>query len=70
MNVIAFVQGAVSRFLDDADAEQDDTERAAPAGLVDADAGRTLTNATDADDQALHDGSGKFDLSKYYLLAL
>lgn len=47
-----FVQEAVSRLLEDADAEQDDIERAARTGLVDAAAGR-ITIA--ADEQALHD---------------
>lgn len=54
-NLTAFVQEAVSRLLDDADAEQDDLERAALAGLVDAEAGRTTTIATAADEQAVHD---------------
>lgn len=54
-NLTAFVQEAVSRFLDDADAEQDDLERAALAGLADAEAGRTTTIATAANEQALHD---------------
>lgn len=51
----AFVQEAVSRLLDDMDTEQDDLERAALAGLADAEAGRTTTIATAADEQALHD---------------
>ena len=54
-NLTAFVQEAVSRLLDDTDAEQDDPERAALAGLADAEAGRTTTIATAADEQALHD---------------
>lgn len=51
----AFVQEAVSRLLEDTDAEQDDIERAAFAGLADAGAGRTTTIATPADEQALHE---------------
>ncbi len=54
-NLAAFVQEAVSRLLDDTDAEQDDIERAALAGLADAAAGRTTTIATAADEQALHE---------------
>ncbi len=54
-NVTAFVQEAVSRLLEDAHAEQDDIERAALAGLADAEAGRTTTIATAADEQALHE---------------
>ena len=51
----AFVHEAVSRLLEDADAEQDDIERAALAGLADAEAGRTTTIATATDEQALYD---------------
>ena len=54
-NLTAFVQEAVSRLLEDTDAEQDDIERAALAGLADAEAGRTTTIATAADEQALHE---------------
>lgn len=54
-NVTAFVQEAVSRVLEDMDAEQGDIERAALAGLADADAARTTTIATDADEQARYD---------------
>jgi Arc/MetJ-type ribon-helix-helix transcriptional regulator len=54
-NVTAFVQEAVSRFLEDAYAEQDDIERAALAGLADAEGGRTTAIATAADEQALHE---------------
>jgi len=54
-NVTTFVQEAVSRLLEDAHAEQDDIERAALAGLADAEAGRTTTIATAADEQALHE---------------
>ena len=51
-NLTAFVQEAVSRLLDDTDAEQDDLER---AGLADTEAGRTTTIATVTDEQTLHD---------------
>ena len=53
-NMTAFVQEAVSRLLEDTDAEQDDIERAALTGLADAEAGRTITIATAADELALH----------------
>ncbi len=51
-NLAAFVHEAVSRLLDDTDAEQDDIEL---AGLADAAAGRATTIATAADEQALHE---------------
>jgi len=51
-DMAASVHEAVSRLLDDTDAEQDDIERAA---LADAAAGRTTTIATAADEQALHE---------------
>ena len=54
-NPAEFVQEAVSRFLENEDAEQDDIERAALAGLADTVAGRTTTIATAADEQALYD---------------
>ncbi len=54
-NVTTFVQEAVSLLLEDTDTEQDDIERAALAGLADADAGHTTAIATDADKQALYD---------------
>ena len=54
-NPAAFVHEAISRLLEDTKTEQDDLERAALAGLTDAEAGRTTTIATAADEQALHD---------------
>ena len=54
-NLTAFVQEAVSRLQEDTDAEQAAIERAALAGLADAEAGRTTTIATAADEQALHE---------------
>ena len=53
-NSAAFVQEAVSRLLEDTDAERDDIERAALAGLADAEAGRT-TIATAVDEQDLYE---------------
>ncbi len=51
----ALLEEAVRRFVEDVRGEEDDIERAALLGIADADAGRTTTIASAADEQALHD---------------
>ena len=50
-SVLAFVEEAVSRLIDDARAEEDDIAAAVEAGLADAKAGRyiTVTSAEDSE---------------------
>ncbi len=49
----AFLQEAVSRLIEDAEAEEDDIRRAAAAGIADIEAGRFTTVATPEDDRVL-----------------
>jgi Arc/MetJ-type ribon-helix-helix transcriptional regulator len=49
----AFLQEAVSRLIEDAEAEEDEIRRAAAAGIADIEAGRFTTVATPEDERAL-----------------
>ena len=53
-STLAFVEEAVSRLIDDAQAEEDDISAAAQAGLADAEAGRYTTITSPEDGQRLH----------------
>jgi predicted transcriptional regulator len=54
-SVLACVEEAVSRLIDDAQAEEDDISAAVQAGLADAEAGRYTTITSPEDSQRLHD---------------
>jgi predicted transcriptional regulator len=53
-STLAFVEEAVSRLIDDAQAEEDDISAAVQAGLADAEAGRYTTITSPEDGQRLH----------------
>jgi Arc/MetJ-type ribon-helix-helix transcriptional regulator len=53
-SALAFLQEAVSRLIDDAQAEEDDIESAVQAGLADAEAGRYIIVSSAEDGRHLH----------------